>query len=95
MSGGCITRRWDETLEVNERVLDLLNDEPELEPKFQSLYRTHARKLPRWIRWGETRVTSLDLDVHRTAAILTTCSRRRGLHSTCWYASDTRSRRPR
>lgn len=94
MSGGCITQQWTSTLEVSEQVIDLLAREPGLIARFEALHQKHARSLPRFLRWGRTHMTKLELDRRRTGCVLTSCTHERGLVSACWYASLD-SRRPR
>lgn len=87
-AGGCITKQWSCGLEVSEQVVDLLSAEPGLITRFERLHERHAKRLPRVLGWGEQKLTVLHLDPHRTACLLTSCDKRRGLYSVCWYASD-------
>lgn len=91
--GGCITKQWSRTLEVGEPVIDLLSREPHLMSKLERLHDKHSRRLPRVMAWGDDLSTHLHLDEHRTATILTSCVRGRGLRSACWYVSSRRGRR--
>lgn len=93
--GGCITRQWSQTLCMAEQVLDLLSDEPDLMAILERLYNQHERRLPKLMAWGSTVSTHHHIDRHRTVSILTSCTRGKGLHSSCWVSSDRQSPTPR
>lgn len=92
MKGGCITRLWEKSLCFSENILDLMSAEPDVIPKFERLYTRHGQRIPKTLRWGEMASTNQRLDAHRTASIVTTCIKGRGLHSSCFYVSDGRRR---
>ena len=93
--GGCITLRWSDTLIMAEQVLDLLNDQPNLMAVLEGLYRQHERRLPKFMFWGQAISTHRHIDRHRTVSILTSCTRPKGLHSSCWVSNDRLPLTPR
>lgn len=87
MSGGCITQQWGSTFTPSDQVVDLLTEEPHLMEAFERLYARHARQMPRFLHWGETVTSVAIIDKRRLGKMLTSCTRNRGLQTSCWVTS--------
>lgn len=90
---GCPTRRWSEGLDVSASVVDLLAAEPDLFPAFDELHALHGRRLSPVMRWGSALTTTVRIDARRSASMLTSCTKRHRLTTTCWVSNDRPRRR--